>query len=107
MSDLQTALLVIGAVIIVAVFAYNKWQEARYRNNAERSFAIRHVDALVGDRATPGEPESPATVPQPDEPDVPRMEPQFSGTNFSQQREIENVGEERRGALCAAVTGMA
>lgn len=47
MSDLQFALLAIGAVVIVAVIAYNKWQESRYRKSAERSFALKHEDALL------------------------------------------------------------
>lgn len=50
MSELQTALLAVGIVVIVAVFAFNKWQEAKYRRDAERSFSVRHEDALVVDR---------------------------------------------------------
>ena len=47
MSELQLALLAIGAVVIVAVVVYNKWQESQYRKSAEHSFALKHEDALL------------------------------------------------------------
>src|SRR5437867_80816 len=31
MSELQVGLLVVGAVVVAAVFLYNKWQERRYQ----------------------------------------------------------------------------
>jgi FtsZ-interacting cell division protein ZipA len=52
MSDLQLGLLVIGAVAIVAVVAYNKRQESRYRREAEASFRSSHEDVLM--RGGPG-----------------------------------------------------
>lgn len=48
MSDLQLGLAVIGAIVIVAVVAYNKWQEARLARRAHREFGSRHDDVLVG-----------------------------------------------------------
>jgi FtsZ-interacting cell division protein ZipA len=48
MSELQLALVVIGAIVIVAVVAYNKWQEARLARRAERDFGSRHGDVLIG-----------------------------------------------------------
>jgi hypothetical protein len=47
MSDLQLGLAVIGVIVIVAVIAYNKWQEARLAKRAEREFGSRHDDVLV------------------------------------------------------------
>jgi FtsZ-interacting cell division protein ZipA len=47
MSDLQLALLVIGAGLIVAVVAYNKWQEIQFRRRTEGAFAERHSDVLL------------------------------------------------------------
>ena len=47
MSELQLALAVIGAIVIVAVIAYNKWQEARFAKRADRDFGSRHDDVLV------------------------------------------------------------
>jgi FtsZ-interacting cell division protein ZipA len=54
MSELQLSLLAIGAVVIVAVVVYNRWQEAQYRKSAERSFELKHGDALL-DPAPAGE----------------------------------------------------
>ena len=48
MSDLQFGLLAIGAVVVIAVLAYNKWQEARFRREAERHLTSRHDDVLMG-----------------------------------------------------------
>ena len=40
-------LLGVGAVIVAAVFLYNKWQERRYGREAEVGFASRHEDVLM------------------------------------------------------------
>jgi FtsZ-interacting cell division protein ZipA len=47
MSELQLGFLVIGAVVVIAVLLYNKWQEVRYRRQAEASFNSRHHDVLM------------------------------------------------------------
>ncbi len=47
MSELQIGLLVVGAVIVAAVFLYNKWQERRYRREAEAGFASQREDVLM------------------------------------------------------------
>ncbi len=47
MSELQIGLLAIGAVIVVAVLAYNKWQDVRYRRESERSFGAGREDVLL------------------------------------------------------------
>src|SRR5262245_16392913 len=39
MSDLQLGLIVIGAVVIIAVFAFNRWQERQLRRRVEDTFA--------------------------------------------------------------------
>ncbi|HTF15066.1 MAG TPA: cell division protein ZipA C-terminal FtsZ-binding domain-containing protein [Burkholderiales bacterium] len=56
MSELQVGLLGVGAVVVAAVFLYNKWQERRYRREAEAGFASRHEDVLMrpGGGAGPG-----------------------------------------------------
>lgn len=51
MSDLQLGLLGIGVIVVVAVIAYNKWQEFRLKRRAEATFASRHRDVLFGERA--------------------------------------------------------
>ena len=47
MSDLQLALLAGGAVFVLAVIAYNVWQERRARRGAERAFGERPPDVLL------------------------------------------------------------
>jgi ZipA-like protein with FtsZ-binding domain len=47
MSDLQLALLAVGVAVVAAVLAYNKWQEAQYRRQAEASFRAEREDVLL------------------------------------------------------------
>jgi FtsZ-interacting cell division protein ZipA len=47
MSELQISLLAIGALVIVAVFGYNKWQERKLARGADASFRSRHEDVLL------------------------------------------------------------
>ncbi len=49
MSDLQLALLVLGAIIIFAVVAFNWWQERKFRNEASKAFDSPRRDALMDD----------------------------------------------------------
>ena len=51
MSDLQLALLVLGALIIIAVIIYNWWQERNLRAEAETRFQAPSHDILMDDRA--------------------------------------------------------
>lgn len=53
MSELQAWLIGIGALIIIAVFAYNKIQESRIRKRAEAAFDRGHEDVLL-DKPAPG-----------------------------------------------------
>ena len=69
MSELQVGLLGVGAVIVAAVFLYNKWQERRYRRQAEVGFASRHEDVLMRSGGGAGQ----GTLPTPSESD--RIEP--------------------------------
>jgi hypothetical protein len=50
MGELQLGLLVTGAAVVAAIFLYNKWQERRYRREAEASFPSRHEDVLMRSR---------------------------------------------------------
>ncbi|MCL1886618.1 MAG: cell division protein [Betaproteobacteria bacterium] len=47
MTELQISLIVIGAVIIVGVIIYNKWQEYRAHKKVERAFADAPDDVLM------------------------------------------------------------
>ncbi len=55
MSELQLGLLGIGVLVVIAVFGYNKWQEHKYRREAERNLKSRHVDVLLLDANVPAE----------------------------------------------------
>lgn len=45
--DLQTSLIVGGVVFVVAVIAYNQWQEYKAKKNVERAFSGEHDDVLM------------------------------------------------------------
>ncbi len=47
MSDLQLSLLGVGALLVVAVYLFNLWQERSFRRKAEEAFAHSHDDVLM------------------------------------------------------------
>jgi len=47
MSDLQLALVVIGALVIAGVYAFNRLQERQFRRRMERALDDRSADALM------------------------------------------------------------
>lgn len=47
MNELQVSLMAFGAVVIFAVLAFNRWQERKYRRQAEKRFASQHDDILL------------------------------------------------------------
>jgi len=55
MSDLQTILIVIGVLIIVAVIVINWWQEKRFHQQAQAEFSTAHTDILL-ENSKPEEP---------------------------------------------------
>ena len=68
MTELQLGLLVIGAVVVAAVFAYNRLQERSARRAAEHAFRSPAGDALLdaarAPRSEPGPPRSPPFAPK-------------------------------------------
>ena len=56
MSDLQLALLALGALIIIAVVVYNWWQERNLRAEAESRFQTPDHDILMEDALDAPEP---------------------------------------------------
>lgn len=56
MSDLQLALLALGAVFVACVAGYNVMQERRARRKAEDAFRASHPDALLDPQAERREP---------------------------------------------------
>ncbi len=72
MSDLQLGLIVVGIVVVVAVYAFNRFQELQLRRRVESRFAQRPDDVLMH--------EAPAAVPAAEDERIePRFEPQASG----------------------------
>ena len=65
MTDLQLGLAVIGALAVVAVVLYNRWQERGARRDAERAFGSGHADVLLREarREPTLEPRRPAPPP--------------------------------------------
>ncbi|WP_338849872.1 cell division protein ZipA C-terminal FtsZ-binding domain-containing protein [Massilia sp. W12] len=63
MTDLQLTLIAGGAVAVVAVFSYNKWQEVRARKSVERAFAGNPDDVLMQPRQEPEMDLQPHAVP--------------------------------------------
>jgi hypothetical protein len=70
MGELQFGLIAIGTLVVAGVFFYNKWQERRYRRQAEAAFGSRHEDVLMRSGGGDGQR---AETPVPD-----RIEPMFS-----------------------------
>ena len=52
MTDLQTILIIIGALIIVVVITINWWQERRFHQQAQARFASPHPDVLLDTNKT-------------------------------------------------------
>ncbi|HEU0282789.1 MAG TPA: cell division protein ZipA C-terminal FtsZ-binding domain-containing protein [Gallionella sp.] len=51
MSELQAALLAIGAGVIVAVYVFGWWQQRKYRRKFGAAFKASHADALYQESA--------------------------------------------------------
>jgi FtsZ-interacting cell division protein ZipA len=86
MGELLIWLIILGAVAVVAVYVYNRMEEARFRKRTESAFAGQDGDALMDDelaRAAPGE----------------RIEPQLQaeasaeGPGPADRREPRAIGE--------------
>jgi len=51
MSDLQISLLGIGAIVVAGVFAFNRFQERKFRRIADAHFKSNHDDVLLDENA--------------------------------------------------------
>jgi FtsZ-interacting cell division protein ZipA len=71
MTDLQISLIAIGAVTIVGVILYNKWQENKTRKMLERAFSSLYDDVLM----SPNDAKEPAAVKEPKKNKEPVMTP--------------------------------
>ena len=71
-SELQMGLIGAGAVAVVGVLAYNKWQERKAQKHAEKTFRSDHHDVLLepghtgahqAERREPGSEPAPTQIP--------------------------------------------
>jgi FtsZ-interacting cell division protein ZipA len=47
MNELQLGLLAIGGIVILVVVIFNRWQERKFRRQAEQNFPSHHDDVLL------------------------------------------------------------
>jgi FtsZ-interacting cell division protein ZipA len=94
MSDLQLALIVIGVALVAAVFAYNKWQESRYRRQAESGLPSTESDVLMRDVLVRDAPPRSTVAPA----SAARVEPTLGGT--SPASEATTPAASSPGLLC-------
>ncbi len=98
MSELQLGLLGIGLVVVIGVLAYNKWQDIRYRREAERNFGSSHDDVLLqpgkaaGSRTVSGAPADRTASPESEERPPVRIEPVFRPESEPFQRRTMEGG---------------
>lgn len=60
MSELQMALIAAGALLVLAVWGFNVWQEKKHRQRAERMLPASGSDVLMAGRPATELPETPA-----------------------------------------------
>lgn len=53
MSEFQLSIIALGVAGVAGVFAYNKWQERRYRRDSDRAFHNEHPDVLLQAKTEP------------------------------------------------------
>lgn len=53
MNELQLYLLAIGVTAIFAVLGFNRWQERKFRRQAEQHFSSGHEDVLLAENSPP------------------------------------------------------
>lgn len=53
MSDLQISLLAIGAVVVMGIYIFNRWQEHKLKRHTDEAFNVGHGDVLQEDAYAP------------------------------------------------------
>ncbi|HEV8647498.1 MAG TPA: cell division protein ZipA C-terminal FtsZ-binding domain-containing protein [Burkholderiales bacterium] len=114
MSDLQIGLLMLGALVVAGVVAFNWYQERQFRRRAEQTFAGGHDDILFERRATMSKAVAPPADPLDEVRIEPRIEPQMDaagkgglggGLSLSSglpQPEVDYIVEIRAGEIIPA-----
>ena len=85
MSDLQLALIAVGAIVVTGVWVFNKWQERRHRRLAEEVFKGDQPDVLLAGDAGGTEP---APVGEREE----RLEPVLAPLTDTEDETLEPSG---------------
>ena len=87
MSELQFSLLFVGIAVVVAVYAYNGWQQRQYRRKLGSAFQHRHADVLAPGAAEKTFPEKSITVNAADQtpanPEIPACDAMDAVSEFS------------------------
>ena len=93
MSDLQLSLLGLGAVLVIGVWTYNKLQERKYRQEAEKLFRTEQGDVLAPEDEVPNLPEAAdhETAPYSEPVTEARVEPQWREPEFADERREPGV----------------
>lgn len=76
MSDLQISLLAIGAVVVVGIYLFNRWQEHKLKRHTDEAFNVGHGDVLQE------EPYAPAASG--------RIEPSLGSVNIRQAEVVQS-----------------
>ncbi|WP_373975114.1 cell division protein ZipA C-terminal FtsZ-binding domain-containing protein [Chitinibacter sp. SCUT-21] len=76
MTDTQLGALIIAGAFVGAVFAYNQWQEYRYKKQANKAFARNQDDVLIN---------TPKNLVR--KGDAQRLEPVFGASNVAEKSE--------------------
>ena len=72
MSELQIGLLGLGALVVVGVLVFNKWQERAARRDGARHFGSGHEDVLLEPKRGDVAPAEHAPLPAADSADADR-----------------------------------
>ena len=107
MTELQMGLIGLGALAVVAVLGYNKWQESRQRKQAESLLQAGHPDVLLdGDASTGGKSgnavDEMRSAPDDDTGVAPPTEPTISGRLepvLGDETALENLNATPREAM--------
>lgn len=83
MSELQLSLLVIGALLVLAIYIFNRYQERKFQRRAEQAFPRGHDDVLMNEPDS--KPRSELARGEPDE----RIEPTLDSAPLVEKASVK------------------
>jgi FtsZ-interacting cell division protein ZipA len=110
MTDLQLGSLIVGGVIVAAVYAFNWWQEYRYRKQASKAFARNESDALLDvpkNMVRTGEANRMEPSLDRVEPSADRYEPQFAEVELEEEPACQSPAPVREPVVAPLVVSPA